>query len=81
MSNLVSYASPWTNEEQPKRRPSTMRRTYKKAPSQADDVDTRDDQNDIEHEQNPQNNRLQAPSTLADIQNTNEHKSSKVKKT
>lgn len=68
MSNLVSYASPWTNEEQPRRRPSTMRRTYKKPPSQADDVDTRDDQNDIEHEPNPQNNRLQAPSTLADIQ-------------
>lgn len=78
MSNLVSYASPWTNEEQPRRRPSTMRRTYKKAPSQADDVDTTDDPNEIEHEQNPQNNRLQSPSSLADIQNTNEYKSSKV---
>ena len=78
MSNLVSYASPWTNEEQPRRRQSTMRRTYKKPPSQVDEVDARDDQNDIEHEPNPQNNRLQAPSTLADIQNTNEYKSSKV---
>ena len=78
MSNLVSYASPWTNEEQPRRRPSTMRRTYKKTPSPIDEVDTRDDPNDIEHEPNPQNNRLQAPSSLADIQNTNEYKSSKV---
>jgi hypothetical protein len=75
MSNLVSYASPWTNEEPPKRRQATMRRTYKKTPSQNDDED---DSDDISHHQNPHNSQLQMPSSLDDMKNTNEYKNSKV---
>lgn len=78
MSNLVSYASPWTNEEAPKRRPSTMRRTYKKSPISSNADDDLNELGEIEHEPNPQNNHIQSPTSLADIQNTNEYKNVRV---
>lgn len=78
MSNLVSYASPWTNEEPPKKRPSTMRRTYKKPPTISQMEDDSNDIEEIEHEPNPQNKFLQAPSSLADVQTTNEYKNVRV---
>ena len=66
MSSLISYASTWNNEstEQPKRRPSSMRRTYKKPPVQ-DDVN---DENEEEHN----------PTSLDNVQNMNENKNKKV---
>jgi hypothetical protein len=76
MSHLVSYASPWTNEEPPKRRQPTMRRTYKKTQAHIDDDN--DPSIDITHEPNPHNNHIQAPSSLDDIKKTNEYNNNKV---
>jgi len=72
MSNLVAYASPWTNNEEPqKRKASSIRRTYKKPPTYNDN----DNDNIEQYEQNKQN---QKSSSLDDIQNQNENKNSKV---
>lgn len=67
MSNLISYASTWNNEptEQPKRRPSSMRRTYRKPPIQDDVVN---DENEEEHN----------PTSLDNVQNMNENKNKRV---
>ena len=64
MSNLISYASPWSNEEQdqPKRRAASIRRTYKKQPNREDNAE--------EYEQNP--------TTLDNVQNMNETKNTRV---
>jgi len=78
MSNLVSYASPWVNEDTPKRRQATMRRPLKKSSAPPDEDVEVDEPNGVEHEQNPHNNRVQAPSSLADIQNSNEYKNTRV---
>jgi hypothetical protein len=72
MSNLISYASPWTNEEQgqPKRRTSSIRRTYKKQPIHEDTPE--------ENEQYEQNKQNQNPTALDNIQNMNENKNTRV---
>ena len=69
MSNLISYASTWNNDtpETTKRRPSSMRRTYKKQPIQDDDDNVN---NENEEEQNP--------TSLDNVQNMNENKNKRV---
>lgn len=76
MSNLVSYASPWINEDTPKRRQATMRRPLKKLTASLEEEV--DEPNSIEHEPNPQNSRLQTPSSLADMQSSNDFKTNRV---
>ena len=69
MSSLISYASTWNNDtpETTKRRPSSMRRTYKKQPIQDDDDNVN---NENEEEQNP--------TSLDNVQNMNENKNKRV---
>lgn len=66
MSSLISYASTWNNDknEQYKRKPSAMRRTYKKPPVQ----DNVNDENEEEHN----------PTSLDNVQNMNENKNKRV---
>ena len=65
MSSLISYASTWNNDknEQHKRKPSAMRRTYKKPP-------VHDDVNEENEEHNP--------TSLDNVQNMNENKNKRV---
>ena len=66
MSNLISYASTWNNDtvEPTKRRPSAMRRTFKKQPVQ-DNVNEGDEE---DHN----------PTSLDNVQNMNENKNKRV---
>jgi hypothetical protein len=66
MSNLISYASTWNNDtnEQSKRRPSSIRRTYKKPPVQDD--------------ANEENEEYHNPTSLDNVQNMNENKNKRV---
>lgn len=63
MSNLVSSASNWINDDPPKKRMSTMRKTIKLRQSAG-----QDDDNNIDYMPNPSNNQLLQPISLDDIQ-------------
>ena len=66
MASLISYASTWNNDtnDQPKRKPSAMRRTYKKPPVQDD--------------ANEENEEYHNATSLDNVQNMNENKNKRV---
>lgn len=59
MSNLISYASTWNNDtaDQPKRRQSSMRRTYKKSPVEDDVNDEPHNPTSLDNVQNMNENK------------------------
>ena len=66
MSSLISYASTWNNDtnEQSKRKPSAMRRTYKKPP--------------VHDDTNEENEEYHNATSLDNVQNMNENKNKRV---
>jgi len=73
--SLVSYASPWTNDETPRKKVSTIRR--QKKPQSYDEPTNEHDEN-INHMQNPRNLGESNVPTIEDMQNVNNQKTSRV---
>lgn len=74
MSSLVSSASNWINDEPPKKRIPTMRKTIKLKHSPTDE----DVNNNLDYVPNPSNNQLLQPSTIDDVQQKNSERNSRV---
>jgi chemotaxis protein CheY-P-specific phosphatase CheC len=73
--SLVSYASPWTNDEPSKKKVSTIRRPRKQQPY---DEDTTEPDENMNHMQNPRNLGESNVPTIEDMQNVNNQKTSRV---
>jgi hypothetical protein len=69
--SLVSYASPWTNDETPKKKVSTIRRQKKQSYDESTDEP-------VNHMQNPRNLGDNTVPTIEDMQNVNDQKTSRV---
>lgn len=72
--SLVSYASPWNNNEPNKKRTSTMRKTYKKLPENNENNEV-EQFTDIENSTTPKTN---SPCSIEDMQTLNDNKTSRV---
>lgn len=80
--SLVSYASPWNNEETSnKKRTSTMRKTYKRQPINNDDNFDNQTEAFTEYSESPppqKNAQNDIQPSLEDMQNLHESKTSRV---
>jgi chemotaxis protein CheY-P-specific phosphatase CheC len=73
--SLISYATPWTNDETPKRKTSTLKRNKK--PTVPDDIEDEPEEY-VNHMQNPRNPGNRSVPTIEDMQNVNNEKTSRV---